>query len=75
MDRLAVLLDHFAFTADSYHQGAFCGVSRHADGEATGQVHLLRGGRLSFATARGGRLCSAWVGVWCWETFARARIS
>ena len=55
MDRLAVLLDHFAFTADSYHQGAFCGVSRHEDGEATGQVHLLRGGRLSFETARGER--------------------
>ncbi|MFB4394190.1 MULTISPECIES: cupin domain-containing protein [unclassified Pseudomonas] len=48
MDRLATLLNHFAFNADTFHQGSFCGLSSYAGDTQVGHVHLLRAGRLRF---------------------------
>ncbi|WP_194791975.1 AraC family transcriptional regulator [Pseudomonas sp. UFMG81] len=46
MDRLATLLDQFAFTASTFHQGSFCGIDQVDGSQPVGHVHLLRAGSL-----------------------------
>ncbi|WP_460419039.1 AraC family transcriptional regulator [Pseudomonas sp. microsymbiont 2] len=53
MDRLATLLDHFAFTASTFHHGRFCGVSQYDAAQPVGYVHLLRAGQLHFSDDQG----------------------
>ena len=46
VDRLQALLANFSLSARMFHAGALCGITDFSASEGTGQLHLVRSGRV-----------------------------